>query len=360
MGVEKIAVAISGGVDSLGALLLLKARGFEVFALHGRLHDSTPEDGREPGALRALCKKLNVPLHIIDLRSQFAKLVIDPFIQAWSLGHTPNPCAICNRRIKFGLLAEIALKMGASRYATGHYAALASNPYSSGLLLAPAADRDKDQNYFLARIRPEFLPRLLFPCARLQKSQIRDIVHNAALAPLQEAESQDICFSGASWRDFARCRMDPAAPARKPGAVLLRQSNGELKHLGTHSGLWQFTNGQRRGLGFHGCNALHVLEKRPHSGELVLGSREMLGMTGLRAGKCVFFTPPELWPKNIFVRARFRQVPEPAKIEFVNNSILARFLKPVFPSASGQILALQDEQGHILAGAVIEEIMTLS
>lgn len=353
---EKAAVAVSGGVDSLCAMLLLKRQGYDLIALHALLKETDSADSAEARELERICHDLGASFHIIDLRAAFAEKVLAPFAIDYAAGKTPNPCALCNRRIKFGLLAEAAFGLGANRMATGHYASLVRNPYGDGFLLACAEDQGKDQSYFLARISPTILPRLIFPCARLRKTEIRSLVKAAGLEPPAPEESQDLCFSGSGWHALVQSGMEKDAAACKAGDVLLRQEDGSLKKVGRHTGLWQYTYGQRRGLGFSGPEAWHVLEKRLASRELVIGPKSMLGMTALEAGDFVCFAPPALWPERLFARTRLSQKMQDIRIEFERNAMIARFPEPVFPSAQGQILAVYDEAGRVLAGAIIREI----
>lgn len=355
---ETVAVAVSGGVDSLCAMLLLKQAGYKLIALHALLKSTDSAKSCETQNLETICGSLGMPLHVIDLRAAFAEKVVTPFARDYAAGETPNPCTVCNRLIKFGLLADAAFKLGAARFATGHYARLVPNPYENGVLLACAYDQKKDQSYFLARISNTIIPRLLFPCGCMLKTEIRNRVLVAGFEPPVRKESQDVCFSGQNWQSMVQDWIREDAPACQPGDVLLKQQDGSVTKVGRHSGLWKYTNGQRRGLGFPGPSAWHVLEKRLPARELVIGPKHMLGMRSLKAYNPVVFVPPNLWPQNIFVRTRLSQKMQLARVEFVKGSIIALFPEPVFPSASGQTLAVYDGEGRLLAGAVIREIIS--
>lgn len=386
----RIAVAVSGGVDSLCALLLLRRAGHEVFALHALLAPAAaaadaahPEP---PAGLDTTCRALDVPLEVVDLRAAFAREVIAPFARAYASGRTPNPCARCNRGIKFGALMDAARDRGAEALATGHYARLAPRRQGAqGPLLAMAAHAAKDQSYFLSLVPKERLARALFPLAGLSKGDCRALVDRAGLVVPLPDESHDICFAPGgvdAYREFLTRQWQAlgitppgdgpvllyggASPAAKAagepplGGTHPPQAAphaGRLRRIGTHAGLWRYTEGQRRGLGVAYAEPLHVLRKDSAANALIVGPRSSLGMRGCVAREVNELVPPECWPERPLVRCRYGGGLVPARVRVEAGALHIRFAESCFPSAPGQVVALYDEEGVVLAGAVVEEIL---
>lgn len=354
---QRIAVAVSGGADSLFALYSLKQAGHEPVGLHGLLADMPArERTRLLAGLERTCRGLDIPLVVEDLRTEFAKRVIEPFINSYITGYTPNPCVLCNSQIKFGLLFDKAMQLGADFFATGHYASLVKNPYGAGNLLAQAKDCAKDQSYFLAMLSKDRLDRLLFPVSAFSKKDILKKLQSNGLDVPGGSESQDICFAGGQWDKLVAYRLETEKD-KLGGNILLRSEDGSMKIVGSHSGLWRYTRGQRRGLGICGSEPYHVLEKRPASRQLVIGSRKMLHMTGCLAKLPNFFVNPASWPDALFVKTRFRQPFLAASVEAGEDFLRVKFAEKAFPSSEGQTLAIYDSGGRLLAGALIEKIL---
>lgn len=369
---KRIAVAVSGGVDSLCALLLLRRAGHEVLALHALLAEA-PAGAISPlPGLEAACRALGAPLHVLDLRDRFSREVVAPFAEAYAGGRTPNPCALCNRHIKFGALLNAALELGADQLATGHYARLVcrSRAGAPGPLLGAAAHAPKDQSYFLSLVPRERLARVLFPLAELDKGSCAALVAAAGLAVPVPVESHDICFAPGgvdAYRAFlAQKWQSLGLTPPGPGPVLLCEAapaaggsarQGALRHIGTHAGLWRYTEGQRRGLGLPYAEALHVLRKDAAANALVVGPRCLLGMRGCVAGEVNMAVPPRFWPERPLVRCRYGGGLVPAEVRQEGGKLHIGFVEACFPTAPGQVVALYDEDGVVLAGAVVEEVL---
>ncbi|MDE7370778.1 MAG: tRNA 2-thiouridine(34) synthase MnmA [Desulfovibrio sp.] len=377
----RIAVAVSGGVDSLCALLLLRRAGHEVLALHALLAE--PVGGAPPPleGLAAACRSLGVKLHVADLRGRFSREIIAPFAAAYAGGRTPNPCALCNRHIKFGALLETALGLGAEALATGHYARLVpqSRRGVPGPLLAMAAHAPKDQSYFLSLVPQERLTRVIFPLAELDKPSCAALVAEAGLAVPVPVESHDICFAPGgvdAYRDFLERKWEelgliPAGPgpvllseektAGTPGSPKTPDEARALRRIGTHAGLWRYTEGQRRGLGIAHAEALHVLRKDTAANALVVGPRSLLGMRGCVAGGVNLMAEPHFCPERPLVRCRYGGGVVPAEVRLEEGpngkKLHVRFSETCFPTAPGQVLTLYDEDGAVLAGAIVEEVL---
>ena len=266
-------IALSGGVDSAVAALLLVERGYDLTAvtLHLRAEgDSVPVP--TPDALeRARCvsERLGIPFRLIDAREVFQREVIDPFIAEYTAGRTPNPCVRCNRFVRFELLMDRALAMGAQALATGHYARVRGTNGRRQLLRGQ--DPNKDQSYFLYMLTQVQLAHVIFPLGELTKEAVRDIAHEHNLPTAEQAESQDICFLADG--DYRRFLAEHAPHALGPGPI--RDTAGRL--LGQHQGLAAYTIGQRKQLGISAPEPLYVLSMRPEENTLIVGTARELG-----------------------------------------------------------------------------------
>ncbi len=341
-----IGVAISGGLDSLYALVSLKEQGHSLFAIHALLHGENSLEQQEK--LQTLCDTLAVPLHFVDLRAAFEERVVQDFIQSYAQGSTPNPCARCNVSIKFGLLQDEAKKLGATHFATGHYASLIDHP-TYGRVLKKASDNAKDQAYFLGLTPISSLHSALFPLADVQKEEAKDYLAKRGFFPLSSKESQDICF------------------IPNEGYTLFLQERGLQGHegpicltddtkLGRHKGLWHYTEGQRKGLGIAWKEPLYVIEKKLETNRLIVGTKDELFQKNVQADGLVCHVPPSLWPEELFVRLRYRQEAQKAKVvvDCLQNTLLtAYFDKPQQVAAAGQLLVVYDAEGIVLAAAQI-------
>jgi tRNA-specific 2-thiouridylase len=237
-----VAVALSGGVDSLITGFMIKQQYPDVFGIHFTTgYESQPVD------TAFLASQLGFPVHILDLKDAFKREVVDYFVSSYMTGKTPNPCLACNEKIKFGALLDHALTMGADALATGHYATIVNDitcpdKKETGAWLEKGADPKKDQSYFLAMLSVSQLSRLIFPLASARKEEILQIARHNALTPAVSSESQDICFiHDKNFSDFI-IREKGIRPV--PGPV----KDGTGKVVGTHKGLHTFTIGQRRGI----------------------------------------------------------------------------------------------------------------
>lgn len=345
----KIGVAISGGTDSLFALLSLREQGHEVAAFHARF---LPAAQAEPvPALRELCDGLGIPLVVVDLTEPFAARVMTPFALAHIQARTPNPCALCNRAMKFGLLMDAALARG-EYYATGHYAAMFEHPVY-GLALRSGSDWKKDQSYFLALVPAERLRRCLFPLAEKKKADVRAWLAARGITPPCPKESQEICFvpedNHYAWLEEWSRKADLELPG--PGPVLLA---GEKRVLAAHRGLWNYTEGQRRGLGIPAKEALYVLRRLPESNTLVVGTKDKLSTDFCSVSEVNLLVPRELWPEELFVRTRYHQRPAAARVTLSEGALKIAFAAPQFPPAPGQIAAVYDKSGFLLAGGILD------
>lgn len=290
-----IVVALSGGLDSSMAAVLLQEQGWRVQGVFLRL----TVDHQVPQALQDLARRRAFPLTVIDLTREFRNLVIDDFLQAFRGGRTPNPCVSCNAAIKFGRLWDLACSWGVNHLATGHYARLATSPTGEPALLR-GVDPVKDQSYFLHRLPRAILPHLVLPLGALTKAEVAALGRQQGLTDyLQTPESQDICFiPRGDYRKFLQ--LHPGPGLDQPGDIVDRR--GRL--LGRHRGLVNYTVGQRRGLGLPAAYPYYVLALDPPTHRLVVGFREELYAPGLVAADLHWLADPP--PKPFDARVQLR------------------------------------------------------
>lgn len=343
----RIAVAVSGGSDSLLSLGLLRQAGHDLLAVHAYFLPPDPARQAVARAIAAQCELLGVPFHAVDLSRDFHKRVIAPFIDAYAMGLTPNPCAACNRDMKFGLLLESARALGAERLATGHYARLEDGPH--GPALCRGADDTRDQSYFLSLVRPAALARAVFPMAGRRKADNPAALAALGLDPPLPRESREVCFvPGDDYRAFL---LESGARLSGPGPILLPDG----ARLGTHQGLWRHTVGQRKGLGVGWREPLYVLAKDPAHNVLRVGPKSLLDATACRAGQANVLVAPNHWPKVVLAQTCYRMQPRPARASLEGETLSVVFDAPVTRPTAGQIVAVYDASGRVLAGGVIKD-----
>jgi len=278
---KRLAVAMSGGVDSAVAALLAREEGAEVVGITVKLWTDPETDGAKaccsPEAVlgaRALAHQLGIPHFTLDLEEDFRRRVVDRFIGGYTEGTTPNPCILCNGEVRLAAMIDLAERVGAERLLTGHYARIVED--GDGPLLAAAADKAKDQSYMLAALPPELLGRLGFPLTELTKPEVREIAARHGLAVARKAESQDLCFlAGQGKRGFLRRH---GGLRERDGAIV--DSAGRT--LGRHRGHHDFTVGQRRGIGVSAPEALYVLATDATANTVTVGTRAELEKRNVR------------------------------------------------------------------------------
>ena len=281
----KVVVAMSGGVDSSVAAALLKEQGYEVIGMMLRLWS---EPGKEdsnrcctPDSMaqaRRVAAKLDIPFYVIDAKDIFRKTVVEYFLSGYARGETPNPCLVCNQKIRWTFLLDHALALGADYMATGHYVRIRRNESGKRELLR-AVDRNKDQSYVLHVLNQEKLKHALFPVGEYPKPEIRQIAEKYGLSTASRKDSQDLCFlAGEDYRNFLQRN---AAEMLKPGEIVTRSG----KSLGEHNGLANYTIGQRKGLGVASPVPLYVLGKNAENNTVIVGTPDELGSCELTAYK---------------------------------------------------------------------------
>lgn len=342
-----IGVAVSGGMDSLLSLVLLKEQGHDVVAVHGHFLPPSPDWERVTDGLTRACETLGVPFHALDLHEVFDRTVIRPFVAAYKEGLTPNPCAMCNPAMKFGILFDAARDLGCDEIATGHYVRMIEQE-GLGRMLVRGADLSKDQSYFLSLVPVETLRKAHFPLAETHKKDVLSLLAEHGLEPPIPSESQEICFVPEDdYQSFllSRERMPGGGPAVLPDGTV----------VGKHKGLWRHTQGQRRGLGIPWKEALYVLDKDVGKNTLVVGPKDQLASRGCVAGQVNLMADPSLWPETILLQTRYRQQAKPSRFELRDGKLHFHFVESHGRPTPGQVAAVYTEDGVVLGGGVIEQ-----
>ena len=344
---DRVAVAMSGGVDSAVALLEARARGHEAVGVTLRLWtDPAGPDGERaccsPAAVvaaRETCHALGVPHVTLDLREGFRRVVVGPFVAGYGAGETPNPCIRCNGSFRFAALFGFARRVGAARLATGHYARV--REHRGRLLLARATDPAKDQSYMLARLDPRRLDRVWFPLGEWTKEETRARARAAGLAVAARAESQEACFlAGGDYRDFLlRHGLAP-----EDGPIV----DAAGREVGRHDGFWRFTPGQRRGLGVPAPEPLYAVATSALTNTVVVGPRESLARTTVGVSSGRLFVPVD----RADAKLRYRSPAAPATVERTARGFRLALDEPVYGVAPGQAAVLYEDDVVVGAGLI--------
>ncbi len=344
----RVMVAVSGGVDSAVAALLLKQQGHEIC---GVTIQTMPAAAAEPvweDALdhaRQICARLGIPHQTVDASAEFSARVINHFVSEYAVGRTPNPCVVCNPAIKWGCLLDHAAAQGYEYLATGHYARIEASAGRYRLLRGQ--DPDKDQSYMLYRLSQEQLARTLLPLGEHAKHEVRELAEANDLPVAARPESQDLCFiASEKHTDFLRDRIDFS-----PGPIVDVAGN----NLGEHQGLAAYTVGQRKGLGIAAAEPLYVIRKDMANNALIVGPREAAFVRTCRLSQLNWVSvPPPDYGCEVAgqLEVRYRSSPVEAVLKVVGRKAVARLESPRV-CAPGQSAVLYDGE-VLLGGGVIE------
>lgn len=348
---QRVCVAMSGGVDSTSAALLLLRQGYEVFGVTLRLRpDCSGAQDMEIEAARAAARTLGVAHTVLDLRELFQTEVIDRFVSEYVRGRTPNPCLYCNRAIKFGAMLDWALAQGAGALATGHYANVSFDNASGRWRLLRAADPRKDQSYFLYQLTQHQLSHLLLPAGQYEKPALRALAAEAGLANAQRADSQDICFIPEG--DYTAFLRRHGGVELIPGDFLDRDG----RVLGRHRGLPCYTTGQRKGLGVSAEAPLYVLEKNAAGNTVTLGPDSALYTRDLTAEEMNWISIPSLdGPMAVTAKTRHSQREAAALAEpLPEGRVRVVFQEPQRAVTPGQAVVLYDGRSVVGGGTILK------
>jgi tRNA-specific 2-thiouridylase len=340
----RTAVAMSGGVDS--AVTLLRS-GPDAIGVTLRLWVDPQAPDTERAccsstavlAARRLCHDRGVPHVTLDLREEFRRAVVAPFVRSYARGETPNPCTRCNGGFRFAELLAFARRAGAARVATGHYARIVER--DGGLLLARAADESKDQSYMLARLDPAKLERIAFPLGGQTKAETRAEAGRAGLVAARRPDSQEACFLGG---DDYRAFLERRGLRPEPGPIVTTTG----AQLGTHDGHLQFTPGQRRGIGLGGGEPLYALRTEPRTNTLVVGPRAALARDRVTV-RGRLYAPAT----RADAKLRYRSPAVAASVEPTGNGFALALDEPAYGVAPGQTAVLYDGDVVVGAGTVL-------
>lgn len=357
MSRPRVVVGMSGGVDSSVAAALLAEQGYHVIGVAMRLWGEATGSGccslDDFLDARRVAAKLDIPFYVMDFRDDFERQVVAPFVSEYLAGRTPNPCARCNQFVKFAALWDRARELGAEWIATGHYARVRHPPEVRESELWAAADRDKDQSYYLFGIGADVLARTLFPVGELCKAEVRERARALGLPVADKPESQEICFAPRSgYAHLVAQRSSPSAI--RPGVVV----DEEGRVLGHHDGIHRFTVGQRRGLGLSSGKPLYVLDIEEQRGVVRVGPRAATLSHGLLAVRANWLSaPPRAGDRlALKIRSRFAPVPVTAcRVSEGEFEVLAE--QALAAVAPGQAAVLYDGD-RVVGGGWIERRTT--
>jgi tRNA-specific 2-thiouridylase len=341
---DRVAVAMSGGVDS--AVALLRA-GEDAVGVTLRLwiDPQAPDSERaccSPDAVlaaRRTCHSLGLPHVTLDLRERFRRAVVEPFVRGYARGETPNPCTRCNGGFRFGELLAFARRAGATRLATGHYARVVE--HRGRLLLGRGVDPAKDQSYMLARLDPARLERIWFPLGGQRKEETRAEAARAGLAVASRAESQEACFLGGG--DYRRFLVRHGLAGERGPIV---DESG--RKVGEHDGHFRFTPGQRKGLGVSAGAPVFALRTEPRTNTVVVGPRESLARTRVRASGRLF-APVE----RVEAKLRYRSPAVPATVVTGVRGFTLELDEPAYGVAPGQTAVLYEGSAVVGSGVIV-------
>jgi len=339
----KIAVGMSGGVDSSVAAYLLKEQGHDIVGTIMTIWDKKnpgittskgnacygPDEDEDVADAQKVCDFLKIPLHIIDCSQQYNETVLSYFNEEYCAGRTPNPCVICNQNMKFGILPSLLADSGINfdKFATGHYCRVIHDKKSNRYLLKTGVYTKKDQSYFLYKLSQKQLSRAIFPLGTLTKKEVRDIAVRAELPVHAKEESQDF-YSG----DYNEL----LSPETGKGNFVAL--NGTI--LGEHKGVWNYTIGQRKGLGVSHCKPLYVIKINAEKNEIVLGENDSLLTEKLKAKQCNYISLDK--PERVLVKIRSNTQAVPCSVTYGDDSfsiIFDQAQRAVTPGQSAVLYA---------------------
>lgn len=347
---KKALIAMSGGVDSSVAAYLMQQNGFSCAGAIMQLCSS--EQAGNAADARTVAEKLNMDFHVFDHTDDFQKCVVDAFVRCYEEGGTPNPCVDCNRNLKFGALLDRALSMGFDCIATGHYAVIKKDEATGRYLLSRAADKSKDQTYFLACLTQKQLKHIQFPLGQISKEQARQIAEDQGFQNAKKKDSQDICFiPDGDYLSF----MKRYTGKQYPQGDFLDMDG---KVVGRHNGAVGYTIGQRKGLGLAMGEPVYVCHKDMEKNTVTVGGNESLFRRQLRANNFNWISIEKLTaPMQVTAKVRYRHIEQPATVyPEENGSVRVEFETPQRAITTGQAVVLYHGD-TVVGGGTITEVL---
>lgn len=343
---NRVAVALSGGIDSSVTALMLKNEGYDVVGITAVTSDSQAANQVAQKA-ELVAKKIDIPFYKLDVSKVFKEKVVEYFVNTYKHGETPNPCIMCNKYMKWGCLFEYAINdLNADYIATGHYASIKAD---DGIFkLYPASDECKDQLYFLFLLDQAHLKRTLFPLSEFKKCDVREFAIKNDLPSKSSKESQDICFIQAPMT--TKKYLNDVFKSKTGNFV--EKSSGRI--LGTHDGFWQYTIGQRKGIGIAAPEALYVTSIDAATNTVYVGYKDQLFSDNLTLLNVNWCYPQKERNFIAKVKIRYNMKAVEAVIQINDNDVKIKFLNPISSIAKGQACVIYDfYDGHLLGGAFI-------